>query len=188
MLARLLAAQPEAALVSAVAERSDGIPFAVEELALALDEAGRLTHRRSAVGLIGGGSDGPTPVPAGIREAVLLRTTRLPDPARWVLDVAAAAGTDFDVDLTPAVAGVPAWPEELSGSGLVTPVVDGRAAFRHALTRDAVHADIPWSRRRELHRALADRLAAAGAAPDSRTRAEAVRRLAELHGDAGGLP
>ncbi len=37
------------------------------------------------------------------------------------------------------------------------------ATFRHALTQEAVYADVPWMRRRALHRALAEALEAAGA-------------------------
>src|SRR6266566_2602199 len=60
MLTHLLGAKPGPALAAAVARRADGIPFAVEELALALRDGG-----------------GAAVVPDGVREAVLLRTARL---------------------------------------------------------------------------------------------------------------
>src|SRR5262249_59050514 len=82
-----------------------------------------------------------------------------------VLDAAAVAGNEFDVELVLAVAGVPDWPEQLASCGLVSAVSDGRAAFRHALTRDAAYAAVPWSRRRALHQAIAGRLAAGHAPP-----------------------
>jgi DNA-binding CsgD family transcriptional regulator/tetratricopeptide (TPR) repeat protein len=135
------------AVAEAIADRAEGLPFAVEELAAATRVPGRPA----------GG------VPAGIREAVLLRTSRLPAATRSVLAAAAVLGTEFPVDAAVALAGADGWPDELAGSGLVTAVAEGRAAFRHALTRDAVYADVPWSRRRALHRAAADLLAAGGA-------------------------
>jgi DNA-binding CsgD family transcriptional regulator/tetratricopeptide (TPR) repeat protein len=95
---------------------------------------------------------------------VLLRTTPLPAGARAVLDAAAVVGTTFDVQDALAAAGEACWPEQLAGRGLVTAVDNGRAAFRHALTRDAVYTEIAWSQRRALHRAVAERLAA-GRAP-----------------------
>ena len=52
---------------------------------------------------------------------------------------------------------------------------DGRAAFRHALTREALYADVPWLRRRALHRALAEALEAAGRA-EPRGRRPLARR------------
>lgn len=159
MLADLLGAAPEPGLTAAVAGRADGIPFAVQELAFALRDGGRLTYRDQAVGLAGAAD---AAVPDGVREAVLLRTGRLPPPQRSLLEAAAVAGTEFDVDVAAELAGLPAWSELLAGTGLVTEAAGTRAAFRHALTRDAVYADIPWSRRRDLHRRLASRLAAGG--------------------------
>jgi DNA-binding NarL/FixJ family response regulator len=104
-------------------------------------------------------------IPEGIREAVLLRAAQLGPDAAPVLDAAAVAGNEFDVELVLAVAGIPEWPEQLASCGLVSAVSDGQAAFRHALTRDAAYAAVPWSRRRALHQAIAARLAAGHAPP-----------------------
>ena len=162
ILAALLGAEPEPDLVSAVAGRADGIPFAVEELAAALRLGGHLDYREGTVGLAG---TGDAVIPEGIREAVLLRAAQLGPDAAPVLDAAAVAGNEFDVELVLAVAGAPEWPEQLASCGLVSAVSDGRAAFRHALTRDAAYAAVPWSRRRALHQAIAGRLAAGHAPP-----------------------
>ena len=161
ILAALLGAEPEPDLVSAVAGRADGIPFAVEELAAALRLGGHLDYREGTVGLAG---TGDAVIPEGIREAVMLRAAQLGPDAAPVLDAAAVAGNEFDVELVLAVADVPEWPEQLASCGLVSAVSDGRAAFRHALTRDAAYAAVPWSRRRLLHQAIAG-LAAAHAPP-----------------------
>ncbi len=162
ILAALLGAEPEPELVSAVAGRADGIPFAVEELAAALRLGGHLDYREGTVGLAG---TGDAVIPEGIREAVLLRAAQLGPDAAPVLDAAAVAGNEFDVELVLAVAGAPEWPEQLASCGLVSAVSDGRAAFRHALTRDAAYAAVPWSRRRALHQAIAARLSAGHAPP-----------------------
>ena len=149
MLTHLLGTKPGPALAAAVASRAEGIPFAVEELALALRDGGA----SAAV------------VPDGIREAVLLRTARLSGQERMLLETAAVAGQEFDIDPVLAVCGLSAWPDGFTGAGLLTEVRDGRAAFRHSLTHEAAYADIGWSRRRDLHRELARTLAAGGAAP-----------------------
>ena len=162
ILAALLGAEPEPELVSAVAGRADGIPFVVEELAAALRLGGHLDYREGTVGLAG---TGDAVIPEGIREAVLLRAAQLGPDAAPVLDAAAVAGNEFDVELVLAVAGTPEWPEQLASCGLVSAVSDGRAAFRHALTRDAAYAAVPWSRRRALHQAIAARLSAGHAPP-----------------------
>ena len=162
MLTLLLGAKPAPALAAAVASRADGIPFAVEELAFALRDDGRLAFRGGTVALAGSGA---VPVPDGIREAVLLRATRLSGEERVLLEAAAVAGQEFDIDTVLAACGAAAWPAGFTGAGLLTEVRDGRAAFRHSLTQEAAYADIPWSRRRSRHRELARALAEGGAAP-----------------------
>jgi DNA-binding CsgD family transcriptional regulator len=52
---------------------------------------------------------------------------------------------------------------ELLESGLLREQAEGGAAFRHSLARDALYADVPWTRRRSLHRTIAEALDAAGA-------------------------
>ena len=103
ILAALLGAEPEPGLVSAVAGRADGIPFAVEELAAALRLGGHLDYREGTVGLAG---TGDAVIPEGIREAVMLRAAQLGPDAAPVLDAAAVAGNEFDVELVLAVAGM----------------------------------------------------------------------------------
>jgi DNA-binding CsgD family transcriptional regulator len=162
MLTGLLGAPVRPALAAVVASRADGLPFAVEELAYALRDGGRLDYRDGMVALAGAGA---APVPDGVREAVLLRVARLAGAERALLEAAAVAGEEFDVDTVLAASGLPGWPDGFTGSGLLTEASEGRAAFRHALARDAAYADIPWPRRRRLHRTLAGRLAGEGAAP-----------------------
>ena len=48
--------------------------------------------------------------------------------------------------------------DELIETGLIGECEDGKAAFRHALAREALYRDVPWLRRRTLHRELAEGL------------------------------
>ncbi len=158
MLTGLLGAAVAPVLADAVASRADGLPFAVQELAFALRDSGRLAYQGGTVTLTG---DGAAPVPDGVREAVLLRASRLTEPERALLEAAAVAGTEFDIDTAATAAAVAGtrggdhWPDGFTAAGLLTELSEGRSAFRHALAREAAYADIPWSRRRRLHRALA---------------------------------
>src|SRR2546430_1682778 len=104
MLTHLLGAKPGPALAAAVASRAEGIPFAVEELALALRDGGASAAM----------------VPDGIREAVLLRTARLSGEERTLLETAAVAGQEFDIDPVLAGCGRPAWPDGVNCVGLLT--------------------------------------------------------------------
>jgi DNA-binding CsgD family transcriptional regulator len=148
LLERVLGESPTPELVAAVHQRTEGLPFFVEEVAAVLRQPGE-------------GS--PLPLPDSVRDAVLHRLNALPDDVRRALGAAAVAGQEFDVGLVAGLQEGPAGLDRLAGCGLVLEVGPGRWAFRHALTREAVYADLSWSRRRDLHRALAERLEALGA-------------------------
>jgi DNA-binding NarL/FixJ family response regulator len=146
----------------AVFDRTDGVPFFVNELGLALAASGRLEAGPDGLELLEGED---VPLPDSIRDAVLLRAAGLSDDARAAVLAAAVAGQTFDPELVTAVAGLPEWPDELLRHGIVTEAGPGRMAFRHALVRDAFYGEVPWTRRVALHRAVAQRLEATHAAP-----------------------
>ena len=146
----------------AVFDRTDGVPFFVNELGSALAASGRLEAGPSGLELLEGED---VPLPDSVRDAVLLRAAGLSEDARDAVTAAAVAGQTFDPELVTAVAGLAEWPDELLRRGIVTEAEPGRMAFRHALVRDAFYGEIPWTRRVSLHRAVAERLEAERAAP-----------------------
>jgi DNA-binding NarL/FixJ family response regulator len=161
LAARLLGAEPSPALAAALYDRTEGVPFFVEELAGALAAGGRL--RRGAAGLTLDAADA-MPLPESVRDAVGLRAAGLSAPSRRVLDIAAVAGQEVDLDLLTELAGDDeAGLAPLLDRGFLVEVEADRAAFRHALTREACYLDVPWPRRRALHRELAARLEERGA-------------------------
>jgi len=155
LIGAILGQPPDPALTVAVSERTEGIPFFVEELLAALRSTGALVPTGDRIGL---DADARLPVPETVRDAILLRVAGLSPAARIALDSAAVAGLEFGLDQ------VGEWPDELDHCGLLT--VDGtepdRRRFRHALVQEALYTDIPWSRRRALHLALAERVTAKG--------------------------
>jgi len=71
LLTALLGAPPSARLVTAVQQRTDGLPFFVEELGAALrDEEGLVLQS----GLLDAADDVVLPLPESVRDAVLART------------------------------------------------------------------------------------------------------------------
>ena len=159
---RILGQPPGPILAAALYERTEGVPLFVEELAGALALCGRL--RPSNAGLeLAPGTD--LPIPDTLRDAVLLRLDGLPDRALRLLHLAGVAGREFDMALVAELAGSTDGFDTLLERGLLVEVDPGRGAFRHALTREAIYGDISWVRRRALHRQMAERLQAEGAAP-----------------------
>lgn len=148
---RVLGAAPSARLAGTLHDRTGGIPFFVEELAAALESGGRLRSGADGLELA---LDAEVPLPQTIRDAVMLRAGDLSGQARATAEAAAVVGARFDVELVAAL-GREAGLDELVTSGLIVELEPGRAAFRHPLARDAIYEDVPWLRRRSLHRELA---------------------------------
>ena len=126
-----------------VVEHSDGVPFLVEELLAGLAASGAL-RRTDAKWFV---QRPLTPaVPASLAESVRSRLAAFDRESRQVLGAAAVLGRRFDWDLLPGVANVDgataveALRAAISDQLVVT---DGRTfRFRHALTREAVLAEL----------------------------------------------
>jgi predicted ATPase/DNA-binding CsgD family transcriptional regulator len=200
LLETALGAPPSRPLVRAIQDRSQGLPFFVEELASALSTEARL--QKGAAGLeLAEGSE--VSVPETVRDAVLLRCGDLSPEGRSAAEVAAVAGDRFELEAVVELAGE-AGVGELLELGLVRERGDGAGAFRHALVREALYRDVPWLRRRALHRQLGERLEATaaprvevathwlGAHDEERARQELMRAAGEFHSvhayrDAAGM-
>jgi DNA-binding NarL/FixJ family response regulator len=154
LLGELLAAQPSESLLGTIHDRTQGSPFFVEELVAALETRDRL--HAGARGLELAGED-EVPVPDTVRDAVAIGASELSEQAREAAEVAAVADQPFDLGLAAELA-TKAGLVELIDKGHLVEQEAGRAAFRHALVRDAVYAEVPWLRRRAIHRHLAEAL------------------------------
>jgi DNA-binding CsgD family transcriptional regulator len=190
--ARVLGSEPGPALRAALHDRTQGVPFFVEELTEALRVAGRLEPGPHGVELEEGSS---VPVPETLRDALRLRADGLSADGRAALEAAAVVGVAVELELL-AELGYDDGLGEVLESGLLREIEPGVAAFRHDLVREAFHAGTHWPRRRALHRELAALLEARGAEPrltadhwlaaGERRRAiplfvEAARRSCEIH-------
>ena len=137
---------------------TEGNPFFVEELLKSLTTTGDIFYEngrweRKALGELH--------IPRSVQDAVQQRTDRLSQSARHVLILAAAAGRRFDFtllqqlteygeeELLPLI-------KELIAAQLVVEESAERFAFRHALTRQAVYADLLVRERKALHQSIAE--------------------------------
>jgi tetratricopeptide (TPR) repeat protein len=145
-------------LLDALYPLTEGNPFLIEELLKSLIEAGDIFHeqgRRERKELRA------WHIPRSVQDAVELRTSHLSAGARQVLHLAAVAGRHFDFALLQALthqdeAQLLRLLKELIAAQLVVEESEDRFAFRHALTRQAVYADLLGRERKALHRTIAE--------------------------------
>jgi len=159
LLEALLPESPSPALTRAIHDRTMGSPFFVEELVAALQLREALRPGRRGLELADADD---VPLPDTVREAVLVATSTLSEEGRAAAEAAAVAGQQLDLGLVAELSSA-AGLAELIEQGLLEEREPGRATFRHALAQEALYAEVPWMRRRELHRRLAEALAAAEA-------------------------
>ncbi|MEV2213983.1 AAA family ATPase [Streptomyces sp. NPDC050997] len=153
-LVRALRAGPlPDATVRRIVERAEGNAFYAEELLAATDtEAGG--------------------VPSGLADVLLIRFEQLSDTAQQVLRTAAVAGRKVEHDLLRDAVGLPedeleSALREAIGRQLLVSGHSDTYAFRHALAREAVYADLLPGERARLHGAFARLLTGRGRPAES---------------------
>ncbi|WP_291416836.1 AAA family ATPase, partial [Actinophytocola sp.] len=177
----LLGVEPAAEMVKVLLARAEGNPFFTEELVAAWPARGE--------------------VPQTIREVVITRLARLTPGARHLARLASVAGRTARHDLLAGLAGLsdvdldPAVRELIHHGQLVTSgSVEGADgyAFRHALIREAIYADLLPGERRQAHGRVARLLDGQGAAAELAHHWDAAGEAAEAlaasvrAGDAAG--
>jgi DNA-binding CsgD family transcriptional regulator len=159
--ARVLGGEPGPMLRAALYDRTQGVPFFVEELAAALRDRATLTLGPRGLELEEGST---VPIPETLRDALRVRGEGLSDAGRAALEAAAVIGVAVELELLAELdrdAGL----TEVLDRGLLHEAEPGIAAFRHDLVREALYADTHWPRRRSLHRELATLFEGRGAEP-----------------------
>ena len=138
-----------------VISRAEGNAYYAEEL-LAAAPAGPATGGPPGAG----GLWDLAELPEGLSDLLLARMEQLPDGAQRVLRVAAVAGRHIDDELVMRASGLEAAAYEAAtreavAARLLVPDGDRGLAFRHALLREAIYADLLPGERTRLHGRLA---------------------------------
>ena len=150
---QILGCPADAATVDRVYQFSEGVPFFVEEL-IGIDH-------------LGTGDD----LPETLRELLLARYERLSEPTQHVLRLISAGGGCVDHELLAAV--FTGTPEELDAAAREAVIAnvlttdDNEYSFRHALVREAIHADLLPGERARFHTRYAEALEAGRGGPRS---------------------
>src|SRR5713101_7178826 len=103
------------------------------------------------------------PVPRSVQEAVQQRTVYLSADAKRLVTLAAVAGRRFNVTLLKEVmrcdeGHLLALLKEVMAAQLVIEEATDQFAFRHALTQQAIYAELLLRERQGLHQSLAQTL------------------------------
>ena len=174
----------DAELTRAVAERTGGNPFFIEEVAADLREQGVITVRSGVAAL---SDPGRVRLPDTVQAAIRTRLDRVDPASRWVLCVGSVIGREFSRDLVGSVLEAPAsldpGLETLKAAGLIqqTRVIPAaHYRFKHALTQEVTYESLLAHQRRELHREVGERLEAGDGQSD-----EDLDVLAHHFGEAG---
>jgi len=137
---------------------TEGNPFFIEEILKSLIAAGELVFTGGR--WVGRPVD-ELHIPINIQDAVLQRTVRLSEAAREILTLASVTGQRFDFALLQQLTDhdeqqLLASMKELIVAQLVVEESADQFAFRHALTRQAIYAELLARERRALHKAIAE--------------------------------
>ncbi|MFF1453324.1 AAA family ATPase [Streptomyces sp. NPDC058274] len=160
--------------VRRIVERAEGNAFYAEELLAATADA-----VPGEPGLEG------SAVPSGLADVLLIRFEQLSATAQQVLRTAAVAGRRVEHELLRDAVQLPedeleSALREAVGRQLLVPAEGGTYTFRHALTREAVYADLLPGERVRLHRSFAGLLAGRGRPAESAERAHHSRESHDL--------
>lgn len=145
-------------LLNAMYALTEGNPFFIEELLKSLIEAGDVVYEQ---GHWQRKERSAWHIPRSVQDAVGLRTAQLSEGAKQLLNLAAVAGRHFDFALLQALtqqdeAQLLRLIKELIAAQLVVEESAERFAFRHALTRQAVYAQLLVREHKMLHRTIAE--------------------------------
>jgi tetratricopeptide (TPR) repeat protein len=148
-------------LQNLILEKTEGVPFFVEEFLKSLKDLG-IIHLQDTIYALNRDPKDVT-IPSTIQEVLLARVDALPEGAKEVLQAGSVIEREFPYPLIQIVTNLPEREllthlsalkdAELLYERGVFP--DSTYIFKHALTREVVYDSILSKRRRELHNAVA---------------------------------
>ena len=149
---RRVAGGDEPELASAIADLTNGNPFLVCELWRSLVDGGRSRSPAATSGSPGLDELAP---PESVREVVARRLARLRPATADLLELAATAGAEFELDVLRPVADADLLPalDEAMSSGMIEELPSRGLAYRftHELVRRSLYDGLSAVRRAELH-------------------------------------
>ena len=164
-LAQVLGGPVDPSGAAVMHAQAEGVPFIVEEMAFAYREGG-MVQKIDGVWTLAGNAE--RLVPSAVKTLISRRATKLPDPTKALLSVAAILGRRFSLkdlhEVELRVDGTAPDAEELAETlapavtaGLLTEHEEGSAAdysFQHEQVREFAAAALTSAARRAIHTAI----------------------------------
>jgi len=143
-----------------ILEKTEGIPFFVEEFMKSLKDLGMIEWRDSGYYLAKDIQE--VTIPSTIQEVIMARVDSLPDGAKSVLQTGSAIGREFSCELIKRVTGIPT-PEmtphlsvlrdsELLYERGIFP--QATYIFRHSLTQEVAYDSLLLKKKQEIHQRI----------------------------------
>lgn len=134
---------PQPAILETVLDRSDGVPFVLEQIVLSIEDAP---------------GEGINLVPQSVQSVIHARLNRLPPQAKECAQALSVLGNEVEIDVALRVLNKDRETllrdcAELQRLDIVQPSIGTSIRFRHAIVAEACAETVPGPRRRELHRA-----------------------------------
>ncbi|MEE8302820.1 MAG: AAA family ATPase, partial [Candidatus Tectomicrobia bacterium] len=166
LLSLLGSEQVQDALIDLVLDKSDGVPFFLEELVHSLRETGAIAYQDDQWRLTT--ADAATQVPTTVYDVLMARIDRLPKGAKRVLQIGAVIGREFSRALLQAVASI----EDAELHTLIAALTEAELIyeqglppqatylFKHALTQEVTYNSMLSTVRRRLHQQIGETIVA----------------------------
>ena len=140
-----------------VLNRTEGIPFFIEEFVKSLIDLGIIEKKEDRYGLVRDIREAA--IPSSIQDVIMSRVDRLPDEARGVLQIGSVIEREFSFGLLNEVAEMGerdliSCLSALKDSELIYErgiFPDSVFVFKHAFTREVVYGSLLSARKKELH-------------------------------------
>jgi len=167
MATHLLGAeQIESALEEFILEKTEGIPFFIEEFIKSLRDL-RIIERKGNTYRIAKDIQTVT-IPATIQEVIMARVDSLPERAKALLQTGSVVGREFSHDLISRVVVLPEQEllshlSALKGSEVLYErgiYPQSTYIFKHALTQEVAYNSLLFKRRKEIHEEIGEAIGA----------------------------
>jgi tetratricopeptide (TPR) repeat protein len=162
MVKHLLGSQQiDSGLEQFILEKTEGIPFFIEEFIRSLTDLQIIERKENTYRIVREIQD--MTIPSTIQDVIMARVDSLPEKAKSVLQTGSVVGREFSHDLIKKVMGLPE-PELLSHLSVLkdAELIYERGIyprltyiFKHALTNDTAYDSLLVKRKKETHQRIA---------------------------------